>query len=584
MINTIMRPKYRDRNKLAIYIILAVITAGGLLYTFFPGSFPSKYENKIIALTDGWNITYDGNTKNDISLEEAALPVANTGDTFIFVHKLQDYGIRSACLQIKSIHASFKVYLDGKLIYDYCSDLLKEKCIIPMGYIYVPLPDDYAGKTLSIAYTAGQDNAFSGFDTVYIGLRKDLLSMRSDDMRLQFYVGIFLLSLGITFCALTPYLIFNKTDYKRVFLGSIISMVLGVYILSSSAIFNYFSSNMIVNTVLEYASFYMLPTVLCAYITSILPKGRLKNLFNVITALNVLVYIYCVIAHFAGISLFSTHTILFHTLGFLQAPLALASAIYFLYTSKDKKRSDPDVISFQILLIGLSIFIICAMAEIIIFNVIKFSSAQGESSLNLDLLTFGSLIFVLFIFIGYFEYQIYSIESLNRQQFLSGLAYYDPLTGLSNRARCQEEMLVAGNDGRNYVIISIDLDNLKQINDSYGHDGGDKYLKLFADMLVGSFRSSDITGRMGGDEFIVILYDQSLVDANARMRELQNRFARSRFRQAEVIYGFSYGIASDTEFPGQDAERIYTIADIRMYEMKRRRHQNARSGELHNEL
>ena len=573
MINTIMITKYTDRNKLAIYIILAVITAGGLLYTFFPWSFPSKYENDIIALTNGWSIIYDGETKDDIALSQADIKVADTGDTFILMHKLDDYGIRSACLLIKSVHASLKVYLDDELIYDYASDLLNEHRIIPMGYVYVPLPDSYPGRMLSVYFTAGQDSAFSGFDTIYIGLRKDLLSMRSDAMRLQFYVGIFLCSLGVTFCALTPYLIFNKSDYKRVFLGALISIVLGVYILASSDIFNYFSSRMIVNTILEYISFYLIPVVLCAYVAGIMPLRRIKIIFKIATAIDICIFIYFIIAHFARISFFSTHTLTIHILCGIEAPLALTSAIYLLYTSRGKKKNDPDVISFQILLLGLSIFIECALTEIIIFNVLKFTSPQGEANLNLSLLSFGSLIFVIFLFIGYFEYQIYSIESLNRQQFLSGLAYYDPLTGLSNRARCQEEMLIAGNDHRNYMIISIDLDNLKTINDAYGHDAGDKYLKLFADMLSSSFRSTDITGRMGGDEFIVILYGQNLVDANSRMKDLQTKFSRAHFGQAGITYGFSYGIASDMEFPGQDAEKIYTIADIRMYEMKRKRHQ-----------
>lgn len=573
MINTIMITKYTDRNKLAIYIILAVITAGGLLYTLFPGSFPSKYENDIIALTNGWSIIYDGETRDDIALSQADIKVADTGDTFILMHKLDDYGIRSACLLIKSVHASLKVYLDDELIYDYASDLLNEHRIIPMGYVYVPLPDSYPGRMLSVYFTAGQDSAFSGFDTIYIGLRKDLLFMRSDAMRLQFYVGIFLCSLGVTFCALTPYLIFNKSDYKRVFLGALISIVLGVYILASSDIFNYFSSRMIVNTILEYISFYLIPVVLCAYVAGIMPLRRIKIIFKIATAIDICIFIYFIIAHFARISFFSTHTLTIHILCGIEAPLALTSAIYLLYTSRGKKKNDPDVVSFQTLLLGLSIFIVCSLTEIIIFNVLKFTSPQGEANLNLSLLSFGSLIFVIFLFIGYFEYQIYSIESLNRQQFLSGLAYYDPLTGLSNRARCQEEMLIAGSDNRNYMIISIDLDNLKTINDAYGHDAGDKYLKLFADMLSSSFRSTDITGRMGGDEFIVILYGQNLVDANSRMKDLKTKFSRAHFGQAGITYGFSYGIASDMEFPGQDAEKIYTIADIRMYEMKRKRHQ-----------
>lgn len=574
-----MITKYTDKKRLTIYIILAVIIATGLLYTFSPKSFPSKYDNDIIALTDGWSITYDGDKRDDISLSDAAIKVADKGDTFILVHELDDYRLRSACIQIKTIHSSFKVYLGDELIYDFASYELANDKVIPIGYVYVPLPDNYPGQKLSIFYTAGQDRAFSGFDTIYIGMFKDLLSMRSDRMRLQFYVGVFLCCLGVTFCALTPYLVFNKSDYRRVFLVSLIVLDLGTYILSTANIFNYFSSDMSVNTFFEYSSFYLMPAILSLYVTIIVPGPKLRRTFLVATIINTIAYLYSIISHIAGISIYSTHSLLFDIICLTQIPIALISTIYLLYIYKDKSKDEPKIISFIILLIGLNIFMICALIEITSFNVLKFISSKGEASFNHYPFTLGSLVLAVFIFIGYFEFQIYSIESDNRQQFLKGLAYYDPLTGLSNRARCQEEMLLADESKKSYVIISIDLDNLKKINDTYGHDEGDKYIKKFASMLSTSFRVSDVTGRMGGDEFIVILYEQNQMDADARIKGLQSRFSKVHFGQSDITYGFSYGIASNRDFPDQNAEKIYGIADIRMYEMKRKRHQNVKSQE-----
>jgi diguanylate cyclase (GGDEF)-like protein len=89
------------------------------------------------------------------------------------------------------------------------------------------------------------------------------------------------------------------------------------------------------------------------------------------------------------------------------------------------------------------------------------------------------------------------------------LAILDPLTGLYNRRfseeRLRNEIARADRHGDPLIVIILDLDNFKTINDRYGHSAGDLVLKEFARRLSKATRGSDVAVRLGGDEFLVIL-------------------------------------------------------------------------------
>jgi diguanylate cyclase len=100
-------------------------------------------------------------------------------------------------------------------------------------------------------------------------------------------------------------------------------------------------------------------------------------------------------------------------------------------------------------------------------------------------------------------------EQRIRAEALYELAILDPLTGLFNRRhsdeRLRSEMNRADRHGNALIVLAFDLDNLKQINDRFGHAVGDTALKEFARRLAKATRGSDFAARMGGDEFLVVL-------------------------------------------------------------------------------
>ncbi len=102
----------------------------------------------------------------------------------------------------------------------------------------------------------------------------------------------------------------------------------------------------------------------------------------------------------------------------------------------------------------------------------------------------------------------------------------DALTGLYNRIKIQEIFLYEQQQFINYgdelSVILMDLDNFKSINDTYGHNTGDKYLKHLSKTLTEFFRTVDIIGRWGGEEFIILLPKTSLLEAKSRALRLRN--------------------------------------------------------------
>jgi diguanylate cyclase (GGDEF)-like protein len=100
------------------------------------------------------------------------------------------------------------------------------------------------------------------------------------------------------------------------------------------------------------------------------------------------------------------------------------------------------------------------------------------------------------------------------------VALQDPLTGLSNRRKVERQIETRIRSAQMFSVISLDLNGFKRLNDTYGHLAGDDLLKQFATELQTIFRPHDIVGRVGGDEFIVLV-DADLSVANARLERIR---------------------------------------------------------------
>ncbi|TQV84509.1 tetratricopeptide repeat-containing diguanylate cyclase [Aliikangiella coralliicola] len=161
------------------------------------------------------------------------------------------------------------------------------------------------------------------------------------------------------------------------------------------------------------------------------------------------------------------------------------------------------------------------------------------------------------------------------QQRLKYLAEYDSLTGICNRAhftQSTEDVLeYLSKSGRSASLILFDLDNFKKINDTYGHPAGDEVLRLAAGSCKDSVRKVDIFGRVGGEEFALLLPGCDIEQAHKIADECRIRI--SEMETSITGYDFdvsaSFGIA-DTKSSGYLLKDITANADEAMYLAKRR--------------
>jgi diguanylate cyclase (GGDEF)-like protein/PAS domain S-box-containing protein len=153
------------------------------------------------------------------------------------------------------------------------------------------------------------------------------------------------------------------------------------------------------------------------------------------------------------------------------------------------------------------------------------------------------------------------------------MAYHDPLTGLPNRSLFNDRLNMARaraeRSGQKIAVMMLDLDKLKRINDTLGHETGDMLLRSVAQRLSGVLRKSDTIARMGGDEFLVIVPEvSSAEDAWVVTRKILDAFAEPfQIGNRELPTSTSIGFAMYPD-DGLDGETLIRHADIAMYEAK----------------
>jgi diguanylate cyclase (GGDEF)-like protein len=167
----------------------------------------------------------------------------------------------------------------------------------------------------------------------------------------------------------------------------------------------------------------------------------------------------------------------------------------------------------------------------------------------------------------------YSIERHRLQKNLQNLSLLDDLTGLYNRrgflALSEQHLRMIQRKGA-ALLIYLDLDDLKLINDSCGHLEGNRALVVTANVLRACFRKSDILARLGGDEFCVLMTDAGQDSAQQVRKRIQQR---ADFINALSSWNFrlslSVGIAEVPVTHQPSLDQLLRIADAQMYEEKR---------------
>jgi diguanylate cyclase (GGDEF)-like protein/PAS domain S-box-containing protein len=164
-------------------------------------------------------------------------------------------------------------------------------------------------------------------------------------------------------------------------------------------------------------------------------------------------------------------------------------------------------------------------------------------------------------------------ERKESQKRIEYLAHYDLLTGLPNRALLADRMKTAIGNARRYsfqlAVLFVDLDRFKPINDSLGHEMGDKLLKIVAERMKSTVRKTDTVSRLGGDEFVILLSQIHAASDAVRVAEkiIAALSQPYHIEQHELVLSASIGISIYPD-SGKDASSLLRSADEAMYSAK----------------
>ena len=211
-------------------------------------------------------------------------------------------------------------------------------------------------------------------------------------------------------------------------------------------------------------------------------------------------------------------------------------------------------------------FFFCS-SDVVRFYYTKYSNPSWSYDYQ-SRISIGILFFVISMFTDYIGRIMISLYETAEKETLEKLAFTDSMTGLSNRRRCENVFDEIDRDNSAYTVIVFDLNHLKMVNDTRGHEEGDRYIRAFGQILHEVFGGYGETGRTGGDEFVVILKDSNFEKLSDLISEMNEKIEEINMTNEYWNMSTAYGYCTSNEKEFDNIRKAYKEADARMYANK----------------
>ena len=527
---------------------------------------PAKISCNIFELDHGWNVKVNGDEYDNVTLSEFAFDMRNRGDRVEYWMSLPVGSmIKSPMLELYSLHSVTDVYLDNELIYTYGHEIYESGELIGYGKNYIPMPDDYAGKELRISLVVAENNAFDRLQALAIVDGNHFFQKALAEHRITLLIVFFLIMFGIIVMALSAIMRVVNVSFSQTFCIAMFSFLVGCWTLCNSDLLIYFITNLRVKVTIEYVTLFALPLPFTFYFKGRVDDKRtpvwLKVFFWILSGVEVAFFVTAYSCQQLNLAHYPSFVPI------CQVLMVLTLIFIVLVNRQGRKKSKTkgtDTIN-----IGFAIAIVAVVWELLRYNLSKyvFGFRKNQYSSTVCIVI---LIIVITLLIDFAQDVSKNVYKSAQQRLLEHMAYMDELTGLSNRRRCEETLLDLKQRAIPYAVLSLDMNFLKKVNDSLGHEKGDALLKRFAEMLMEVYGLHGTVGRMGGDEFIVILPEITREEVESLVEHMKATMLRMSVNTTQLKLSTAYGVAmSDEVGKDQDAHAVYRLADERMYENKR---------------
>ena len=561
-----MIKKERLENVKLGYVFAILLFFLLVLWSLF-ASLKNYLGERYSIYNDHFEVKVNDGVFSDVSLSDFVLVDQPRKTIVEITNTIPSYMNRDYTLLPCYYLCSVEAFVDGKLIYSAGVKEVENNEMFGCGYHFMNLPEGCGGKTLKIRLVANEPKTVFNIGSIKACPSSKVYLYFFQENFYAIFTSILLIFVGLlsTICSIVM-MIRDRSFYRLLLIG-IFSLGTGIWTFFYYQVNQLFSDDITFGTTVEYVSLYL--TVISFGLLILFSRRYEKswrlNLLKINVAVLAVFVLVCFILHFVNILRIPYTLPVFHVLTLFYI-VTICLAGYFKIKLKSYSRR-------YMVILGI-IMSVSLVLEIIRHNVLKYVYPNSVF-LSTSFIPISSLVSVVIFFMSFMAHMYEMALSRREKEVLTDMAFNDPLTGFYNRAKYVRDVEEFVNSKKYFAMVNCDVNGLKYVNDKFGHRAGDELLKSFSECLRESVPANARCYRMGGDEFMVLVADSTKMEVNLAMENLV-KHEREISEGKEYVVEASYGVAFSNEVPDCNPQKLYTLADKKMYEMKTKCHSSRR--------
>ena len=535
-------------------------------------AYMQSYDESNISLVNDWKVTLNGEEVEDINGNFKNLKKVvefHDDDVIEYETVLQDVGdLEFPSLLLKERYCAYEVYFNDELIAERFFEVYERKEHVGLEQRIISLPKDYAGGVVKLRFYVTTSSYITGLDSVWLGSGEDVERAFTHLFAIGYQTGFFMILFGAIYLFLS-FLLSPKFSYMSRYIPmGFMCVELGLMLFNRYNLGYLIQNHMFSNRLYEATLFALIPLGMWSG-KSILGRSRQYIVSTIETLLTIVGFAMLILNCFWVIRLSHWKNI------YLVAVLLMFGLLFYrVYYFFAKENGNIENNIMMVALVVCSACMLIAYTFSGFYYVGIFDLGKRGNLIGLGLMCVGPMFFAYFLLMD-FLFNISKVYAKTQEyDSLTRLAYQDGLTHIPNRARARQYLDNLDNKKSGYCIISMDVNGLKEINDSFGHGCGDKLLTTFASILEKVYEN-DFYARIGGDEFLVVIQDAKENEVKDSLFDLQTEIeTQNELGDDPFVYSVSVGYAFSNERTEQAHHEIYLLADERMYANKQEHHKN----------
>lgn len=548
--------KARGWQSAVILILLALILAEIAITSNVRTQLRIREEG---YMNHNWTVTINDEVTGDVNIDEYKLPSLKRGDIVVLEGKMTYKQIAHPTLRLYVEFAETHVYLDEQEIFSVGEERYDNKLVMGYGRYFIPLDENYQGKRIKIVFKVAESGGVTQLEAPLLCNGGTARVNMIKDSAFIFVIDIFLLVFGVATIIVAAILMVSNSRIKEIFCVGCFSTCMGLWSLCEQHLLPLFIDSYPAKTYLEYTTLYFAPLFVLLYFGTRV-KERMSRRWKTTFKVSIIIYLLvfasaCVLYPLKIVSLTKMLTL-------SSAYSVFVGGFILIFSAKKLRDKSGEYISFTT---GMCIMSIFGVIDVFRFVLVNYS--QLAAGMFSGTASYGAMILVVAMLFDIASIVSDQIRKRGKTELYEQLAYNDFLTGLANRRQCELMLDQVEAEGMPYGLIMMDVNGLKETNDKYGHDFGDELLKDFSAVLSQVFGKVGTVGRMGGDEFIVIIRNADILNINQLFEVFDERIAEVNKTRTKYQVVAARGVCMRHENLGTIREALRE-ADQRMYANK----------------